>query len=69
LNESTPAQAAGIDLNSPTIVSLLILHNSLGDKAAVNFAKWLVIGNIPWFAYIFSVSNNFQVFQAVLSEQ
>ncbi len=47
----------GIIANIPsaTIVSLLILENAVGDKAAVSFAKGLVIGNIPWFAYIFTV--------------
>ncbi len=47
----------GIIANIPsaTIVSLLILSSTVGDIAAVNFAKGLVIGNIPWFAYIFSV--------------
>lgn len=47
----------GIIANIPsaTIVSLLILGNAVGDKAAVSFAKGLVIGNIPWFAYILTV--------------
>jgi len=47
----------GIIANIPsaTIVNLLILGNSVGDKAAVSFAKGLVIGNIPWFTYIFTV--------------
>ncbi len=47
----------GIIANIPsaTIVSLLILGSAVGEKAAVNFAKGLVIGNLPWFAYIFSV--------------
>lgn len=47
----------GIIANIPsvTIVSLLILGNAVDEKAAVTFAKGLVIGNFPWFAYIFSV--------------
>ncbi len=47
----------GIIANIPsaTIVSLLILSSAAGEKAAVTFAKGLVIGTIPWFAYIFSV--------------
>ena len=38
-----------------TIVSLLIVGNALGERAAVDFAKGIVVGNIPWFAYIFAV--------------
>ncbi|HIH45360.1 MAG TPA: DUF3147 family protein [Candidatus Methanoperedenaceae archaeon] len=47
----------GIIANIPsaTIVSLLLVGGAMGDKAAVDFAKGLVMGNIPWFAYIFSV--------------
>ena len=40
---------------SATIVSLLIVGNAVGEKAAVAFAKGIVLGNIPWFAYIFAV--------------
>lgn len=40
---------------SATIVSLLILSNAAGDRAAVGFAKGLAIGTLPWFGYIFSV--------------
>ncbi len=43
------------NIPSATIVSLLILGNAVGEKSAVSFAKGLVIGNIPWFAYIFAV--------------
>ncbi len=47
----------GIIANIPsaTVVSLLILGSAIGEKAAVTFAKGLVIGNLPWFAYIFAV--------------
>ncbi len=40
---------------SATIVSLLIVGSAVGENAAVDFAKGIVIGNIPWFAYIFAV--------------
>ncbi len=40
---------------SATIVSLIIVGNAVGEKAAVDFAKGIVVGNIPWFAYIFAV--------------
>ncbi len=40
---------------SATIVSLLIVGSAIGENAAVDFAKGIVIGNIPWFAYIFAV--------------
>ncbi len=40
---------------SATIVSLIIVGNAVGEKAAVDFAKGIVLGNIPWFAYIFAV--------------
>jgi uncharacterized membrane protein (GlpM family) len=40
---------------SATIVSLLIVGNAVGEKAAIDFAKGIVLGNIPWFAYIFAV--------------
>lgn len=55
--ELVEPKLGGIIANIPsaTIVSLLILQSSMGDRAAVSFAKGLVIGNIPWFAYIFSV--------------
>ncbi len=43
------------DIPSATIVSLMILGSAAGEKAAVGFAKGLMIGTIPWFAYIFSV--------------
>lgn len=47
----------GIIANIPsaTVVSLLILSSAVGENGAVTFAKGLVIGNFPWFAYIFSV--------------
>ncbi len=38
-----------------TIVSLLIVGNAVGENVAVEFAKGIVLGNIPWFAYIFTV--------------
>lgn len=40
---------------SATILSLLIVNGILGENGAVLYAKGLVIGNIPWFGYIFSV--------------
>ena len=40
---------------SATIVSLLIVGSAVGERAAVDFAKGIVLGNIPWFAYIFAV--------------
>jgi uncharacterized membrane protein (GlpM family) len=40
---------------SATIVSLLIVGSAVGEKAAIDFAKGIVVGNIPWFAYIFAV--------------
>ncbi len=40
---------------SATIVSLLIVGSAVGENAAVDFAKGIVLGNIPWFAYIFTV--------------
>ncbi len=42
-------------LPSATIVTLLIVSSAIGEKAAVDFAKGIVLGNIPWFAYIFAV--------------
>ncbi len=55
--EAFDPKLGGIITNIPstTILSLLIIGNVLGEAGAVSFAKGIVIGNIPWFAYIFIV--------------
>ena len=55
--EHLDPKLGGIIANIPsaTIISLLIINESLGEKGVVLYSKGLVIGNIPWFGYIFSV--------------